>query len=133
MDRPVDRNPSRDFDLSRLPPDALMADRNEPELQRLKTRYRKPDGTSMTVAQVAARHGQSVGLPQFVGTACSVADQMETFIDAVGGDGFMISSIYSPGGVEEFVEQVVPELQRRGRYRTAYKGNTQRDHLRQVD
>ena len=121
-----------DFDLSRLPPDALMADRNEPELQRLKTRYRKADGTSMTVAEVAARHGQSVGLPQFVGTASSVADQMEAFVDTVGGDGFMISSIYTPGALEEFVDQVVPELQRRGRYRTAYAGTTQRDHLRQV-
>ena len=85
----------------------------------------------MTVAEVAARHGQSVRLPQFVGTASNVADQMEAFIDTVGGDGFMISSIYSPGALEEFVDYVVPELPRRGRYRTAYKGNTQRDHLRQ--
>ena len=58
---------------------------------------------------------------------------MEAFFDAVGGDGFMISSIYAPGAVEDFVEQVVPELQRRGRYRTAYKGSTQRDHLRQAE
>ena len=58
-----------DFDLSRLPPDALMTDRTEPELQRMKTRYRKADGTPMTVREVGMRHGQSVSLPQFVGTA----------------------------------------------------------------
>jgi long-chain alkane monooxygenase len=122
-----------DFDLARLPSDALMTERTEPELQRLKTRYRKTSGEPMTVSEVAARHGQSVGLPQFVGTATSVADQMEAFIDTVGGDGFMLSPIYTPGALEEFVDEVVPELQRRGRYRTTYKGVTQRDHLRQQD
>ncbi len=120
-----------DFDLSRLPPDALMIDRTEPELQRLRTRYRKADGTPMTVREVGARHGQSVGLPQFVGTAASVADQMEAFIDAVGGDGFVLSPIYCPGAIERFVDEVVPELQRRGRVRRAYSGSTLRDVLRQ--
>ena len=51
----------------------------------------------------------------------------------VGGDGFMLSAIYCPGAIEEFVDQVVPELQRRGLYRTAYKGTTQREILRQED
>ena len=122
-----------DFDLSRLPPDALMIDRTEPELQRMRTRYRKADGTPMTVREVGQRHGQSVGLPQFVGTAASVADQMEAFIDAVGGDGFMLSPIYCPGAIERFVDEVVPELQRRGRMRVEYAGKTLRDILRQDD
>jgi FMN-dependent oxidoreductase (nitrilotriacetate monooxygenase family) len=120
-----------DFDLSQLPADAPMVDRTEPQLQRLKTRYRKADGTPMTVREVGQRHGQSVGLPQFVGTAASVADQMEAFIDAVGGDGFVLSPIYCPGAIEQFVDGVVPELQRRGRLRTAYAGATLRQVLRQ--
>ncbi len=120
-----------DFDLSTLSPDEPMAERPEPELQRMRTRYLKPDGTSYTVAEVAKRHGQSVGIPQFVGTATSVADQMEAFIDEVGGDGFMLSPIYCPGAIEEFVDEVVPELQRRGRFRTAYEGTTLADHLAQ--
>ena len=122
-----------DFDLARLPPDALMIDRTEPELQRLKTRYRNANGEPMTVREVAARHGQSVGLPQFAGTAKSVADQMEAFIDTVGGDGFMLSPIFTPGAIEVFVDEVVPELQRRGRLRREYTGTTQRDHLRQSE
>jgi len=120
-----------DFDLSTLPLDAPMADRPEPELQRMRTRYLNPDGSSMTVAEVAQKHGQSVGLPQFVGTPESVADQMEAFFDEVGGDGFMLSPIYCPGAVEEFVDLVVPELQRRGRFRTEYSGRTQLEHLRE--
>jgi FMN-dependent oxidoreductase (nitrilotriacetate monooxygenase family) len=120
-----------DFDLSRLPADALMVERAEPELQRLKTRYRRADGTPMTLREVGQRHGQSVGLPQFVGTARSVADQMEAFIDAVGGDGFVLSPIYCPGAIEAFVDHVVPELQRRGRVRSEYVGATLREVLRE--
>jgi alkanesulfonate monooxygenase SsuD/methylene tetrahydromethanopterin reductase-like flavin-dependent oxidoreductase (luciferase family) len=122
-----------DFDLSKLPPDALMAERTEPELQRLKTRYLRPDGSSMTLAEVARRHGQSVGLPQLVGTVESVADQMEAFFDEAGGDGFMLSTTHSPGAIEEIVDRLIPELQRRGRFRTEYRGETLRQLLRQED
>ena len=121
------------FDLSKLSPDDEMMSRDEPELRRSRRIYQKDNGDSMTVREVARRHGQSVSLPQFVGTAKSVADQLEAFFDEVGGDGFMLSPIYCPGAIEEFVDLVIPELQRRGRFRTAYTGNTQRDHLRQID
>ncbi len=120
-----------DFDLAVLDPDEPMADRTEPELQRMRTRYLNPDGSSMTVAEVAQKHGQSVGLPQIVGTAISVADQLEAFVDEAGGDGFMLSPVHCPGSIEDFVDQVIPELQRRGRVRIEYAGTTIRDHLRQ--
>jgi len=122
-----------DYDLSQIPLDARMAERREPELQRMKTRFLKPSGESMTLREVARRHGESVGLPQFVGTVKSVADQMEAFIETVGGDGFMLSAIYSPGAIEEFVDRIVPELQRRDLYRTTYQGTTLRELLRQED
>ena len=122
-----------DFDLSKIPADALMSERNEPELFRMRTRFHKIDGTPMTVAETAARHGQSVSLPQFVGTPQGIADQMEAFINVAGGDGFMLTAIHSPGAIEEFVDLVVPELQKRGIYRKEYKGNTQREILNQKD
>ena len=121
------------FDLSKIPVDALMSERNEPELYRMRTRFHKIDGTPMTVAETAARHGQSVSLPQFVGTPQGIADQMEAFINVAGGDGFMLTAIHSPGAIEEFVDLVVPELQKRGIYRKEYKGNTQREILNQKD
>ena len=108
-----------------------MIERTEPQLQRLRTRYRKVDGSPMTAREVGMRHGQSVGLPQFAGTAGSVADQMEAFMDTVGGDGFVLSPIYCPGAIERFVDEVVPELQRRGRVRGDYAGGTLREVLRQ--
>ena len=122
-----------DFDLSKIPADALMSERNEPELYRMRTRFHKVDGTPMTVAETAARHGQSVSLPQFVGTPKGIADQMEAFINVAGGDGFMLTAIHSPGAIEEFVDLVVPELQKRGIYRKEYQGNTQREILNQKD
>jgi FMN-dependent oxidoreductase (nitrilotriacetate monooxygenase family) len=122
-----------DYDLSQIPLEATMAERPEPELQRMKTRFFKPSGEPMSLREVAQRHGESVGLSQFVGTVQSVTDQMQAFIETAGGDGFMLSPIYCPGAIEEFVDLIVPELQRRGLYRTAYKGTTQRDILRQED
>ena len=111
----------------------MMAGRTEPQLQRMQTRYRTLTGELLTLREVAQRHGQSVGLVQMVGTPSQVADQMEDYFDQVGGDGFMLSPIYSPGAIEEFIDLVVPELQRRGRYRRDYAGTTQRDHLMQED
>jgi FMN-dependent oxidoreductase (nitrilotriacetate monooxygenase family) len=122
-----------DFDLSRLALDELMALRTEPQLQRMQTRYRTLTGELLTVREVAQRHGQSVGLLQVVGTPAQVADQLEAYFDEVGGDGFMLTPIYTPGAIEEFVDLVVPELQRRGRYRRDYAGTTLRDHLLQDD
>ena len=122
-----------DYDLSKIDLDAPMADRTEPELQRLKTRFRKPSGESLSLREVAQRHGQSVGLPQFVGTPVSIADQMEAFLQEAGGDGFMLSPIYCPGAIEEFVDLVVPELQRRGLVRKEYRGRTMRALLREED
>ncbi|MBM3643725.1 MAG: LLM class flavin-dependent oxidoreductase [Alphaproteobacteria bacterium] len=122
-----------DFDLSILPLDTVMAHRTEPQLQRMQTRYRTAEGRLLTLREVARNHGQSVGLPQFVGTAADIADQMEAYIDFVGGDGFMLSPTHVPGAIEEFVDHVVPELQRRGRLRTAYAGTTLRAHLSQAE
>lgn len=122
-----------DFDLSALPPGTRLAERSEPQLQRLRTRYLAADGSPMTMEEIAQRHGQSVGLPQFVGTPRSIADQMEAFMAEVGGDGFMLSPIHCPGAIEDFVDQVAPELQRRGFARTAYAGTTLKAHLAQFD
>ncbi|MBU2532368.1 MAG: LLM class flavin-dependent oxidoreductase [Alphaproteobacteria bacterium] len=118
-----------DHDLSQYDLDLPIAESNEPALQRMKSRFRKADGSSMTLREAGERHGQGVGLPQFVGTPEMIADQMEAFVGEVGGDGFMLSMIYSPGALEEFVEHVIPILQARGLFRTAYSGWTQRDHL----
>ena len=120
-----------DFDISQLALDDQMGPIDLPGLQSLMRMYSNTAGRPMSVREVAKMHGESVSLPQIVGTAAQVADQLEAYYDTAGGDGFMLSAIYSPGAIEEFVDLVVPELQQRGRFRTDYAGRTQREHLHQ--
>jgi len=55
--------------------------------------------------------------------------QMEGCLYADACDGFNIMFPYVPGGLDDFVDQVVPELQRRGLFRREYEGKTLRENL----
>ncbi len=84
--------------------------------------------TNMTVRQLAQRLGGYSGLA-FVGTPQSIADEMQEWLEQRGSDGFTVNFPYLPAGLDDFCEKVVPELQRRGIFRTEYEGRTLRDHL----
>jgi FMN-dependent oxidoreductase (nitrilotriacetate monooxygenase family) len=64
-----------------------------------------------------------------VGTPEQLADHMQDRFDHAGADGFIVMSAYLPAGLNEFVDQVVPELQRRRLFRTDYESTTLRGHL----
>jgi alkanesulfonate monooxygenase len=64
-----------------------------------------------------------------VGTPRTIADQMEEWLYGNACDGFNIMFPWVPGGLDEFVDRVVPELQRRGLFRTEYEGTTLRENL----
>jgi alkanesulfonate monooxygenase SsuD/methylene tetrahydromethanopterin reductase-like flavin-dependent oxidoreductase (luciferase family) len=64
-----------------------------------------------------------------IGTPAEVADAMQEWFEAEACDGFNITPATLPGGGEDFVEMVVPELQRRGLFRTEYEGRTLRENL----
>ena len=82
----------------------------------------------LTVRQLAQRLGGYAGLA-FVGTPASIADEMEEWLFSEGSDGFNIMFPYLPGGLDDFVDMVVPELQRRGLFRREYEGSTLRENL----
>jgi len=63
------------------------------------------------------------------GTPKRIADTMEEWFTSGLADGFVIMPAYFPGAFDAFVDRVVPELQRRGLYRTEYAGTTLRSHL----
>jgi FMN-dependent oxidoreductase (nitrilotriacetate monooxygenase family) len=63
------------------------------------------------------------------GTPLQIADALEEWFIGGAADGFNIMPPYFPAGIDEFVDLVVPELQRRGLFRTEYSGKTLRDHL----
>ncbi|MBP2231951.1 alkanesulfonate monooxygenase [Azospirillum agricola] len=82
----------------------------------------------LSVRQLAQRLGGYGGL-SFVGTPATIADAMEEWLLTEGSDGFNIMFPFLPAGLDAFVDRVVPELQRRGLFRTEYEGTTLRDHL----
>lgn len=82
----------------------------------------------LNVRQLAQRVGGYAGLA-FVGTAQSIADEMQEWLESQGSDGFNVMFPWLPGGLDAFVEKVVPELQRRGIFRHEYEGITLREHL----
>lgn len=86
-------------------------------------------GAPVTIREAALYYAQGMGMPIAVGTPADIADQMEHYMDEGGADGFMLISSYTPGCFEDFVDLVVPELQRRGRFRTSYTGSTLRENL----
>src|SRR5580692_8082406 len=83
---------------------------------------------NLTVRQLAQRLGGYSGLAM-IGTPQTIADEMQEWLETEASDGFTIMFPYLPGGLDDFVTQVVPELQGRGLFRRDYEGATLREHL----
>jgi alkanesulfonate monooxygenase len=97
-------------------------------------------GIGRAIVKVAQEQGLTVRqtyrriLPQmagnmFTGDAMQVADKMEEWYVGKGCDGFMVAAPVVPTGMERFTRLVIPELQRRGLFRTEYEGRTLRENL----
>jgi FMN-dependent oxidoreductase (nitrilotriacetate monooxygenase family) len=135
--------------IERIPPDAWIArlsgsmgidfsgmelDRPLEQLQTqgsqgLMKAFSRAEGERLTLRDVAVRWGLAVGMPQLIGTPEQVADQIEAIWRETGCHGFNVTPHVMPSSVEEFVDEVVPILQRRGIYRTEYEGSTFRENL----
>ena len=83
---------------------------------------------NLTVRQLAQRVGGYGGLTM-TGTPAMIADQMEAWLMSNACDGFNVMFPFLPAGLEDFVDKVVPELQRRGLFRREYEGATLRENL----
>ena len=81
-----------------------------------------------TVRQILQKLGGGRGHRTFVGTPEQVADDLELWFTTDAADGFNVMPAVLPSGLEEFVDGVVPLLQRRGLFREEYAGDTLRDH-----
>ena len=69
------------------------------------------------------------GRQTFTGSPATVADQINTLVQADASDGFILVPHITPGGLDEFADTVVPLLQERGVFRSDYEGTTLREHL----
>ncbi|MGY2047893.1 LLM class flavin-dependent oxidoreductase [Methylobacterium sp. JK268] len=95
--------------------------------QKLLIDLARRDG--LTIRQLYLAIAGARGHWQVVGTAQDIADQLEERFLQGGADGFNVMAPHLPGGLEDFILHVVPELRRRGLFRDAYEGRTLRDHL----
>ncbi|AEI43197.1 LLM class flavin-dependent oxidoreductase [Paenibacillus mucilaginosus] len=86
-------------------------------------------GEGMTIRRLYQRIAGGRGHLEVTGTPAEIADELESWFTGGAADGFNIMPPYFPGGLDDFVELVVPELQRRGLFRTEYEGKTLRDRL----
>ncbi|GAA0460381.1 monooxygenase [Actinoplanes capillaceus] len=82
----------------------------------------------LTVRELIGRLGGGRGHLTFAGTPVQVADKLEHWYESGAADGFNIMAPVLPSGLAAFVDQVVPILQERGRFRTEYTGHTLREH-----
>ena len=82
----------------------------------------------LTVRQLAQR-GAGYGGLSMVGTAATIADQMEEWLMTDACDGFNVMFPFLPAGLDAVVDKLVPELQRRGLFRREYEGVTLRENL----
>ena len=113
-------------DLDRpLPEVPAGTEGNQSRLELVTTLARRED---LTVRQLIERLAGGRGHRVFAGTAVQVADEIQEWFEAGAADGFNVMPPTLPHGLTDFVDQVVPELQRRGLFRTAYEGRTLREN-----
>jgi N-acetyl-S-(2-succino)cysteine monooxygenase len=119
------------FDLSGYPLDGPLPDL--PETNGPKSRQKLvvdlARNGNLTIRQLYLSIAGARGHWQVVGTAEQIADQLEQRFRHDGADGFNVMAPHLPGGLEDFIAFVVPELRRRGLFRTEYEGRTLRENL----
>jgi FMN-dependent oxidoreductase (nitrilotriacetate monooxygenase family) len=104
-----------------------------PETEGMKSRQalirRIADDNGFTIRQLYQWVASARGHLTLVGTAQTIADTLQEWVENEGADGFNILPPWLPAGLTDFVDLVIPELQRRGLFRTEYEGQTLRENL----
>ena len=119
------------FDLSAYPLDGPIPEL--PETNASKSRQlltlELARRENLTIRQLYLRVAGARGHWQVVGTPEQIADQLEERFVHYGADGYNIMPAVLPGSLTDFIELVLPELRRRGLFRTEYEGHTLRANL----
>ena len=117
------------FDLSKLPANEPIGALETDGIQGMIDMVINDFGDNVTLLEAARRYGTAVGVMSIVGTPQQAADRLEELYDIGEGDGFMLMTQSLPASVTDLVDLLVPELQRRGRFRTEYDSRTLRGHF----
>ncbi len=120
-------------DLSTFPPDGPVPDL--PEVASFNgwrtwlELVRDEQNRGLTIRQLARKIANTGSVPMVAGTAAQIADQMEAWFVSGAADGYNLMFPLLPDDWVNFMRSVVPELQRRGLFRTEYEPGTLRDRL----
>jgi FMN-dependent oxidoreductase (nitrilotriacetate monooxygenase family) len=120
------------FDLSGYPldgplPELPLTDSGQRSRQLLLTELAGQE--QLTLAQLGRRIAGGRGHYSLVGTPTQIADELQVWFEQGAADGFNVLVPHLPGGLEDVARLLVPELQRRGLFRTEYEGSTLRENL----
>jgi alkanesulfonate monooxygenase SsuD/methylene tetrahydromethanopterin reductase-like flavin-dependent oxidoreductase (luciferase family) len=117
-------------DLAQLRDDDVLENFPSEGIQNVARWFAKLDPTRVwTLAEVGEAMKLAGMAVVIAGDPGQVADELERWVDEGGVDGFNLVPIEQPGSHTDFVDLIVPELQRRGRMRTTYEGTTLREHF----
>ncbi|ONG50996.1 nitrilotriacetate monooxygenase [Pseudoroseomonas deserti] len=119
------------FDFSKFDVDGPLPELPDTDVgkARLKVIADLARRENLTIRQLYERIAVSRGHHMIVGSHTEVADRMQEWFEGRGADGFNVMPPTFPAGFRAFTDLVVPELQRRGLFRTEYSGATLREHL----
>ncbi|MGW1325290.1 LLM class flavin-dependent oxidoreductase [Streptomyces antibioticus] len=117
------------IDLSALDPDTPLRYADTEGIRGLLEVFTRLDPErTWTPREIAEFVGVGGGGPVLVGSPGTVADELERWAEEADLDGFNVADPVPPVTLRDFVDLVVPELQRRGRVWTEYEGTTLREH-----
>ncbi|MDZ5664141.1 LLM class flavin-dependent oxidoreductase [Nocardioides sp. S-58] len=112
-----------------FPREVIDADVERSEGSRFQLVLDIVDREQPTLRQLCHRLAGARGHRVVTGTPDQVADTIQEWAEQGAADGFNVMPPWLPGGIDVFIEEVVPILRRRGLFRTEYTGSTLRDHL----
>lgn len=121
-----------ELDVTRLPLDEQIPEHLIPQKANFHQAYFNQIVTMIREQKLTLRQLYSAyerGKVTLCGTPDVIADHMEEWLDTRAADGFMLAFHVLPNDMQDFVAHIVPEMQRRGRYRTGYAGRTLRENL----
>lgn len=118
-------------DISKYPVDGPLPELPETQgsTSRQKLLYEYARSQGLTIRELYRAIAGPRGHRFILGTPKDIADQLEDWFMNEAADGFNIMPPYLPDGLTDFVDLVIPELQRRGLFRMEYEGRTLREHL----
>ncbi len=117
------------IDFSRFDPDEVLRDTKVEGIQSVVDIFTTDPGRDWTIREIAELVGIGGPSPVVVGSPVTVADEMQSWVQEAGVDGFNLVRVLAPETFVDFVDLVVPELQARGIYKRGYRPGTYREKV----